>query len=213
MGQIFVVWYVMSLYSHNGTLWVRFNGWYCNQPFIDWTIIWVVYRTDPLGSRNGPSAIGPQLFGSSAVIWYVMSLYSLNGTLWVRFDGWYWTQSSIDGSNIWVVDKTSPLGPDMDHPPLGRGYLDPGSPRTIVYFKLFSERQPIDEIGWVTPYINPHQSIPIMSELLHVLEPSFERGPGVSRQLHHLLCAECAKPINIICILWMQYCYWYLTWC
>ena len=77
----------------------------------------------PLGSRNGPSAIGPQLFGSSAVVWYVMCLDSLNWALWVRFHGRYWYQSFIDGSNIWGVDRTDPWGPEMDHPPLGRSYL------------------------------------------------------------------------------------------
>ena len=77
----------------------------------------------PLGSRNGPSAIGPQLFGSSAIVWYVMCLDSLNWTLWVRFHGRYWYQSFIDGSNIWGVDRTDPWGPEMDHTPLGRRYL------------------------------------------------------------------------------------------
>ena len=76
-----------------------------------------------MGSRNGPSAIGPQLFGSSAAVWYVMCLDSLNWTLWVRFHGRYWYQSFIDGSNIWGVDRTDPWGPEMDHPPLGRSYL------------------------------------------------------------------------------------------
>ena len=77
----------------------------------------------PLGSRNGPSAIGPQLFGSSAVVWYVMCPDYLNWALWVRFNGWYWYQSFIDGSNIWGADRTVPWGPEMDHPPLGRSYL------------------------------------------------------------------------------------------
>ena len=45
------------------------------------------------------------------------------GTLWVRFHGWYWYQSFIDGSNIWGVDRTDPWGAEMDHPPLGRSYL------------------------------------------------------------------------------------------
>ena len=73
----------------------------------------------PLGSRNGLSAIGPQLFGSSAVLWLVRCLDSLNWTLWVRFHGWYWYQPFIDGSNIWGVHRTDPWGPEMDHPPLG----------------------------------------------------------------------------------------------
>ena len=77
----------------------------------------------PLGSLNGPSTIGPQLFGCSAVVWYVICLDSLNWTLWVRFHGWYWYQSFIDGSNIWCVDRTNPWGPEMDHPPLGLSYL------------------------------------------------------------------------------------------
>ena len=76
-----------------------------------------------LGSRNGPSTIGPQLFGSSAVVWYVMGPDSLNWALWVRFHGRYWYQSYIGGSNIWGVDRTDHWGPEMDHPPLGRSYL------------------------------------------------------------------------------------------
>ena len=77
----------------------------------------------PLGSRNGPSAIGPQLFGSSVFVWYVMCPDSLNCALWVRFHGRYWYQSYIDGSTIWGVDSADPWGPEMDHPPLGRRYL------------------------------------------------------------------------------------------
>ena len=30
---------------------------------------------------------------------------------------------SIDGSNIWGVDRSHHWGPEMDHPPLGRSYL------------------------------------------------------------------------------------------
>ena len=52
-----------------------------------------------------------------------MCIDFLNGTLWVRFHGWCWYQSFIDGSNIWGVDRTDPWGPEMDHPPLGRSYL------------------------------------------------------------------------------------------
>ena len=77
----------------------------------------------PLGSRNGPSAIGPQLIDSKDFVWYVMCIDFLNGTLWVRFHGWYWYQSFIDGSNIWGVHRTDPWGPKIDHPPLGRSYL------------------------------------------------------------------------------------------
>ena len=77
----------------------------------------------PLGSRNGPSAIGPQLFGRSAVVWYVMCVDFLNGILWVRFHGRYWYQSFIDMSKIWGVDRTDPWGPEIDHPPWGRSYL------------------------------------------------------------------------------------------
>ena len=85
--------------------------------------IFGVWVGPPLGFRNGPSAIGPQLFGSSAVVWYVRFLDYLNLTPWVRFHGWYWYQSFIDGSNIWGVARTDPWGPEMDHPPLGRSYL------------------------------------------------------------------------------------------
>ena len=109
--------------SLNWILWVRFHGRYWYQSFIDGSNIWGVDRTNTLGSRNGPSAIGPQLFGSSAVVWYVMCPDYLNWTLWVRFHGRYWYQSFIDGSNIWGVDRTDPWGPEMDHPPFGRSYL------------------------------------------------------------------------------------------
>ena len=89
---------------------------------------WGVDRTDPWGpSRNGPSAIGPQLFGSSAVVWYVMC------PKWtmILLTGLYGWDSMVDidinpssiGSNIWRVDRTDPWGPEMDHPPLGRSYL------------------------------------------------------------------------------------------
>ena len=74
-------------------------------------------------SRKGPAAIGPQLFGSSAVVWYVMCLDSRNWHLWVRFYVRYWYQSLFDGSIIWGVDRTDPWGTEMDHPPLGRSYL------------------------------------------------------------------------------------------
>ena len=100
---------------------------------IPWSILksilhrWVQYLGHgwerPLGSRKGPPAIVPQLFGSSAVVWYVMCTDFLNGILWVKLHGRYWYQSFIDGSNIWGVDRTNPWGPEMDHPPLGRSYL------------------------------------------------------------------------------------------
>ena len=100
---------------------------------IPWSILisilhrWVQYlgcvSDRPLGSRNGPSAIGPQLFGSSAVVWYVMCPDSLNWTLWMRFHGRYWYQSFIEWSNIWGEDSTDPCGPEMDPPPLGRSYF------------------------------------------------------------------------------------------
>ena len=37
--------------------------------------------------------------------------------------GWYWYQSFIDRSNIWGVDGTDPLNPEMDHLALGYSYL------------------------------------------------------------------------------------------
>ena len=100
---------------------------------IPWPILisilhrWVQYLVcgldRPLGSRGGPSAIGPPLFGSSAVVWYVMCLDFLKGTLWVKFHGWYWYQSCIDGSNIWGEDRTDPCGLEMDHPPCALIFL------------------------------------------------------------------------------------------
>ena len=85
--------------------------------------IFVVWIGPPLGSRNGSSAIGPQLFGSSAVEWYVMCPDFPNWKLWVVFHGWSWYQSFIDGSNMLRVDRTDHWGPEMDLPPLGRSYL------------------------------------------------------------------------------------------
>ena len=61
--------------------------------------IFGVWEDPPLGSRNRPSAIKPQLFGSSAVVWY------------------------INGSNIRGVGRTDPWGHEKDHPPLCRSYL------------------------------------------------------------------------------------------
>ena len=51
------------------------------------------------------------------------ALIFLNGILWVRFHGLYWYQSFIEESNIWGVNRTGPLGPEMDHPPMGCSYL------------------------------------------------------------------------------------------
>ena len=88
---------------------------------------WVQYlgcgQDRPLGSRNWPSVIGSQLFGSSAVVWYGMCLDFLNWALCLKFHGRYWYQSFIDGSNIWGVNRTDPWGPEIEHPPMGRSYL------------------------------------------------------------------------------------------
>ena len=113
----------MCLDSLNWALWVRFHGRYWYQSFIDGSNIWGVDRTDPWGPEMDHPAIGPQLFGSSAVVWYVMCLDSLNWALWVRFHGRYWYQSFIDGSNIWGVVRNDPWGPEMYHPLLGRSNL------------------------------------------------------------------------------------------
>ena len=122
-GCIVFVWYVMCLDSLNSALWVVFHGRYWYQSFIDAYNIWGVDRTDPLGPEMDHPPIGPQLFGSSDVLWYVMCVDFLNKILWVRFHGWYWYQSFIDGSNIWRVDRTDPWGTEKGHPPLGRSYL------------------------------------------------------------------------------------------
>ena len=113
-----IPWLILILNLHR---WVQFMGCTLKRP---------------LGSRNGPSAIGPQLFGSSAVVWYVMCIDFLNGIQWVKFHGRYWYQSFMDeflwlilililinGSNIQGRDRTDPWGPEMYHPPLGRSYL------------------------------------------------------------------------------------------
>ena len=105
----------------NGILWVRFHGRYWYQSFIDGSNIGGVDWTHPW--KNGSSAIGPQLFGSSAIVWYVMWIDFINRILWVKFHGQYWYQSLIDGSNIWGVDRSDPWGPEMHHPLLDRSFL------------------------------------------------------------------------------------------
>ena len=182
-GSSAIGWYAMCIDFHNGTLWVRFHGWYWYQSFIDGsniqgvhrTILWgpeidhpslgrsylvivpsydmpcaLIFLTGPygldfmadidmnpssmgqylgcgldrhLGSRIWPSAIGPQLFGSHAVVWYAMCLVSLNWSLWVKLHVRYWYQSFIDGSNIWGVDRIYHWDPETDHPPLDRSCL------------------------------------------------------------------------------------------
>ena len=52
-----------------------------------------------------------------------MCLDSFNWVLLVRFHGRNWYQSFINGSNIWIVDRTEPWVPEMDHLSLGRSYL------------------------------------------------------------------------------------------
>ena len=102
---------------------MNFYGWYWYQSLIDGSNIWGCGKDRTLGSRNGTSGIGPQLFNRSALVWYVRCLNSFNWTLLVRIHGWHWYQSFIDGSNIWGVDRTDPWGPEMSRPPLGSSYL------------------------------------------------------------------------------------------
>ena len=120
---------VVPLYDISGAL-ILLTGLYGWDSMTGLILIlnqWVQYlggvKDRPLGSRNGPSGIGPQLFGRSAVVWYVKCLVSLNWTLWVRFHGWYWYQYFIDRSNIRGVGRTDPWGHEKDHPPLCRSYL------------------------------------------------------------------------------------------
>ena len=122
-GSSVIVWYVMSLDFLNWILWVRFHVrcWY--QSFIDGSNICGVDSCQTLGSRNVPSTIGPQLFGRSTIVWYVMYLDSLKWTIWVIFHVLYWYQSFIDGSNICCINRTDPWDPEMDYPSLGRSYL------------------------------------------------------------------------------------------
>ena len=110
--------------SLNWAVLVRLHGRYWYKTFINGSNIWV-----SIGPTIGVTKFTichchlPQLFGSSANVWYVMCIDFLNGTLWVRFHGWYWYQSFIDRSNIWRVDRTEPSCPELNHPPLGRSYL------------------------------------------------------------------------------------------
>ena len=148
MGSIFGAWIGPTLGVPKWTIrqwaaaiWQLGRRMICHVPWfsklgsmgeIPWSILisilhrWVPYfgcwYDRPLGSRNGPSAIGPQLFGSSAVV-YIMGTDSLNRALWVRFHRRYWYQSFINGYNSWSVDRVDSWDPEMDHPPLGCSYL------------------------------------------------------------------------------------------
>ena len=116
-----IVWYAKCLDYLNLALWVRFHGrcWY--QSFIDGSNIWGADRTAPYG----PAIDHPPLGRSYLVEMpsYDMCINFLNRILWVRFHGWSWYQSFIDGSNIWGVDGTDPWDPEMDRPPLDHSYL------------------------------------------------------------------------------------------
>ena len=92
--------------------------------FHRWVQHWGVNRNDPRGPKMDHPPFGcSYLVRNSAVIWFVMWLDSLNGTLWVRFYGWYWYHSFLDGSNVWGVNKTYPWGSKMDQLSLVRSYL------------------------------------------------------------------------------------------
>ena len=84
------------------------------------SMVWIVQT---LGIQNRSSAIVFLLFGSSALVWYVMCLDFLNGALWVRFHGWYFYKSFIDGSNIGSVYRT-PLGSRNGQPTIGEELFD-----------------------------------------------------------------------------------------
>ena len=109
---------------------MRFKVWYPYQSFIDWSIFGVWIRPS-LGVPNWTIRHWATA-GRSVVVWYVMCLDSLNRALWVKFHGWYWYQSFIDRSNIWGVDGTDPLNPEMDHLPLGCSYLEEGPSYDIL---------------------------------------------------------------------------------
>ena len=88
-----------------------------------WAQILVCIYDRHFGSGNGLCAIGPQIFVSSAVLWYFMWLDSTDQALLVRCNGWYRYQSLIDYSNIWGVDRKDPSGPEMVYHLLGRTIL------------------------------------------------------------------------------------------
>ena len=142
----------MWLVSLNSAPWVRYRGWYWYQSFIDVCNISGVDKTDPwnleigylgcwwgrpLGFRIGPCAICPRLFGSSDVEWYITCFDYLIWALWLRFYGWHWYQSFIDGSNIWGVERTDTWSPEIDHSPLGCSYLEEMSRRLICHVLYF----------------------------------------------------------------------------
>ena len=198
----------MCLDSLNWDLWVRFHDRYCFQSFIDWSNIWGVDRIDPLGSRNGPSAIGPRLFGSSVVVWYVMCLDSLNWALWVRLHGRYWYQSFIDGSNIWGVDRIDPWGTEMDHPLFGCSYLVVVPSYDMSCALIFlTGNYGLDFMADID--INPSSMGPVFGVWLGATLGPSAIGPqlfGSSAVVWYVMC-----PDSINWALWMSFGrpYWY----
>ena len=92
-------------------------------PLYDMSCV-LILLTRPYGwDSTADIDINPSSTGPILGVWIGPTLGVPKWTLWVRFHGRYWYQSFINRSNIWGVVRTDPLGPEMDHPPLGRSFL------------------------------------------------------------------------------------------
>ena len=86
--------------SFNRILWVRLMASSMGTTF------WV-WKDRPLGTRNGPSAIGPQLFGSSALGWDLMTAIEINPSS-ISSILWMWI-----GPTLRVWNWASSIGPQL----------------------------------------------------------------------------------------------------
>ena len=123
------------------------------------------------------------------------------GTLWVRFHGWYWYKSFIDGSNIWGVDRTDPWGPEMDYPPLGRSYL-------VVEASCYT--------AWIIVTCKRNSSAAAKCEL-YILLPAEQRCRKNALQHCKLTCLSVSLSICLsvclsLCLYIYKYIYIYLGW-
>ena len=157
-----------------------------------------------------PSAIGPQLLCSGAVVWYAICLDSYNWALWLKYHGRHWYQSFIDGSNIWSVDRTDTWGPGMDHPPLERSYLVEAPSYdmsgALIFLTGFYVWDFISDID-----TNPSSMAPIsgvcMGPPLVFRNASSAIGLQLSGSKVAALCVM--RLVSLNCALWVRFHGWY----
>ena len=128
-----------------------------------------------------------------------MCLDSFNWALWVRFHGRSRYHSLIDGSNIWCVDRTDPWGPEMDHPRLGRSYMEvmPSYDMSCALIRLTGlyERDSMADI-----HINPSSMSPKIGvwtgPTLGIRNGPYAFGPQLSRSSAVVWYVMCLDSLN-----------------